>query len=51
MAVTLDVFTMKNPTSITSSFTISSGWNYVSVGPITIASGVVVTVTGDWSII
>ena len=51
MAVTLEVFTMRNPTNITSSFTIASGYNYVSAGPITINSGITVTVSGDWSIV
>jgi hypothetical protein len=51
MAVVLEVFSMRNPTTIAASFTIPSGWNNVSVGPITINSGVTVTVSGDWSII
>jgi hypothetical protein len=51
MPVVLEIFSLRNPTSITANFTIPSGWNNVSVGPITIASGVTVTVSGDWSII
>lgn len=40
-----------NATTIAANITIPSGTNGMSAGPITIASGVVVTVTGDWSIV
>ena len=39
-----------NPVTITT-YTIPSGTNAVSAGPITIASGQTVTVNGDWSIV
>lgn len=51
MAMTLQVFTMQGPTTITGSTTLSAGTNYVSIGPITINSGITVTVQGDWSIV
>lgn len=40
-----------NSTTINANITIPSGTNGMSAGPITIASGVTVTVTGDWSIV
>ena len=40
-----------NSTTIAANITIPSGTNGMSAGPITIASGVTVTVTGDWSIV
>jgi hypothetical protein len=40
-----------NATTIAANITIPSGTNGMSAGPITIASGVVVTVSGDWSIV
>jgi hypothetical protein len=40
-----------NGTTISTSYTVASGTNAVSAGPITIASGVTVTVTGDWSVV
>ena len=51
MAVQLEVFTMKTPTTISSSFTLASGNNYVTAGPITINSGVTIYCYGDWSIV
>lgn len=40
-----------NSTTINEDITIPSGTNGVSAGPITIAAGRTVTVTGDWSIV
>ena len=40
-----------NGNTISSNYTVASGVNAISAGPITIASGVTVTVTGDWSVV
>lgn len=41
----------RNATTIASNYTISASFNEMSAGPITINSGVTVTVNGDWSIV
>jgi hypothetical protein len=42
---------LSNDPAITSNTTVPSSQNWASVGPITINSGVTVTVNGDWSIV
>lgn len=42
---------ISNDTTISSNTTLSAGTNWVSAGPITINSGVTVTVNGDWSVV
>lgn len=41
----------KNAKNVAANYTVASGSNEMSVGPITINEGVTVTVSGNWSIL
>ena len=46
-----DGIMISNTNTITTNTTLDTTQNWMSVGPITINSGVTVTVTGNWTIV